>query len=110
MLRVPLLAYITHLTNYTVKGLHVKEIAAKSGLDPKKLGVWQAYHTVIPHAKRCGASVARILRFLATNHWFIEVAPDVFANNLLSSLRDTGKEIGPNLCVRYSRRSEAVGC
>ena len=45
------------------------------------------------------APPARILRFLATNHWFTEVAPDVFANNLLSSLLDTGKEITSNLYV-----------
>ncbi|KAH8111798.1 S-adenosyl-L-methionine-dependent methyltransferase [Phellopilus nigrolimitatus] len=58
------------------KGMHVKEIASKNGLDPKKL--------------------ARILRYLATNHWFQEVTPDVFSHNLLSSLLDTGKEITNN--------------
>lgn len=34
---------------------------------------------------------ARILRLLATNYIFKEVAPDVFANNLISSCLDTGK-------------------
>ena len=33
----------------------------------------------------------RILRLLATNHIFTEVSPDVFANNRLSSVLDTGK-------------------
>jgi hypothetical protein len=34
---------------------------------------------------------ARILRLLATNYVFTEVSPDVFANNRLSSVLDTGK-------------------
>jgi hypothetical protein len=36
---------------------------------------------------------ARILRLLATNHIFIEVSPDVFANNRVSSALDTGKPV-----------------
>jgi len=36
---------------------------------------------------------ARILRLLATNHIFTEVSPDVFANNRLSSVLDTGKPV-----------------
>jgi len=36
---------------------------------------------------------ARILRLLATNHIFIEVSPEVFANNRLSSVLDTGKSV-----------------
>jgi hypothetical protein len=36
---------------------------------------------------------ARVLRLLATNHIFIEVTPDVFANNRLSSVLDTGKSV-----------------
>jgi hypothetical protein len=36
---------------------------------------------------------ARALRLLATNHIFIEVTPDVFANNRLSSALDTGKHV-----------------
>ncbi|KAH8111778.1 S-adenosyl-L-methionine-dependent methyltransferase [Phellopilus nigrolimitatus] len=55
------------------KGMHVNDIAAKSNTDPKKL--------------------SRVLRYLATNHWFREVNPDIFAHNLLSSLLDTGKEV-----------------
>ena len=34
---------------------------------------------------------ARVLRLLATHHVFVEVSPDVFANNSLSSVLDTGK-------------------
>lgn len=36
---------------------------------------------------------ARCLRLLATEHVFTEVAPDVFANNRISSVIDTGKDI-----------------
>ena len=36
---------------------------------------------------------ARILRILATNYIFTEVSPDVFANNRLSSVLDTGKSV-----------------
>jgi len=35
--------------------------------------------------------LARVLRLLATNYIFTEVSPDVFANNRLSSVLDTGK-------------------
>ncbi|KAF9646504.1 O-methyltransferase [Thelephora ganbajun] len=53
------------------KGLHVKDIAAKNKQHPDKL--------------------VRALRLLATHHVFIEVSPDVFTNNSLSSVLDTGK-------------------
>lgn len=36
---------------------------------------------------------ARILRLLATNYVFTEVSPDIFANNRLSSVLDTGKSV-----------------
>ncbi|KAJ7473016.1 S-adenosyl-L-methionine-dependent methyltransferase [Mycena galericulata] len=55
------------------QGKHVKDIAGPTGVDPAKL--------------------ARILRLLATNHVFTEVSPDVFANNRLSSMLDTGKDV-----------------
>ncbi|KIY52438.1 S-adenosyl-L-methionine-dependent methyltransferase [Fistulina hepatica ATCC 64428] len=55
------------------EGLHVKDIAARNGMDPSK--------------------VARMLRILATNHIYEEVSRDVFRNNRLSSLMDTGKTI-----------------
>lgn len=37
------------------------------------------------------AHVARFLRLLASNHIYEEVRPDVFRNNRLSSLLDSGK-------------------
>ncbi|THH07900.1 hypothetical protein EW146_g9170 [Bondarzewia mesenterica] len=53
------------------QGLHVEDIAAKNGQDPDKL--------------------ARFLRFLATNHVYREVSPNVFANTRISSILDTLK-------------------
>ncbi|KIM79035.1 hypothetical protein PILCRDRAFT_823892 [Piloderma croceum F 1598] len=55
------------------KGLHVAEIAKKADTDGNKLG--------------------RILRLLSTVHIFQEIAPDVFANNRLSSVLASGKTI-----------------
>ncbi|KAJ7888469.1 S-adenosyl-L-methionine-dependent methyltransferase [Mycena leptocephala] len=57
----------------TTQGMHVKDIARPTNIDPAKL--------------------ARVLRLLATNHIFVEVAPDVFANNRLSYVLDTGKSL-----------------
>ena len=80
-------------------GLHVEEIARRIGelnggadpVDPGKLSEWP---TLI--LKRATDGVTRscaghILRLLATYHWLREVRPDVFANNRLSALVDSGK-------------------
>ncbi|EJD00244.1 S-adenosyl-L-methionine-dependent methyltransferase [Fomitiporia mediterranea MF3/22] len=64
------------IRNAGPKGMHVNDIAKKSGVDPKKL--------------------ERVLRFLATNHYFREVKERTFAHNLLSSLLDTGKDVTDN--------------
>ncbi|KAJ3819191.1 hypothetical protein F5880DRAFT_1137749 [Lentinula raphanica] len=66
-------------------GLHVKLIAEKNGVDKNKL--------------------AHILRLLATHHILREVSPNVFANNRLSSILDTGKpfeELMQNPDTKYS--------
>ncbi|KZV95393.1 S-adenosyl-L-methionine-dependent methyltransferase, partial [Exidia glandulosa HHB12029] len=55
------------------KGLHVNDIVKGTVVDPEKLG--------------------RLMRLLASRHIFREVAPDVFANNRISSLMDTGKSL-----------------
>ncbi|KAF8498105.1 S-adenosyl-L-methionine-dependent methyltransferase [Russula emetica] len=55
------------------KGKHVSEIAQPTKVHPGKL--------------------ARVLRLLATSYIFTEVSPDVFANNRLSSVLDTGKSV-----------------
>ncbi|KAJ7872023.1 S-adenosyl-L-methionine-dependent methyltransferase [Mycena leptocephala] len=71
------IAIITHtaeiLRDGGMQGKHVEEIAKPTNIDPAKL--------------------ARVLRLLATNHIFVEVSPDVFANNRLSSMLDTGKSV-----------------
>ncbi|KAI5119658.1 hypothetical protein M0805_007749 [Coniferiporia weirii] len=81
-------ANVAEIIGSASKGMHVKDIASKSGMDPKKL--------------------ARVLRFLATNHWFREIAPDVFATNLLSSLLDTGKEITENFTATKHQDSPGL--
>ncbi|KAJ7250604.1 S-adenosyl-L-methionine-dependent methyltransferase [Mycena rebaudengoi] len=55
------------------KGMHVKDIAAATGIDAD--------------------SQARVLRFLATRHVFTEVAPNTFANNRISSLLVKAKSL-----------------
>ncbi|THU99018.1 hypothetical protein K435DRAFT_752418 [Dendrothele bispora CBS 962.96] len=67
-------------------GLHVKAIAAKTGVDQSKL--------------------AHILRLLASHHICREVSPNVFANNRLSSLIDSGK---PFELVRNSPETKYEG-
>ncbi|KAL5492808.1 hypothetical protein ACEPAI_4256 [Sanghuangporus weigelae] len=69
------------------KGMQVEDIAKKSGVDPKKL--------------------ERVLRFLATNHYFREVKEKTFAHNLLSSLLDTGKD--PKECCSPSKHMNTSG-
>ncbi|KAF9032715.1 O-methyltransferase [Hymenopellis radicata] len=54
-------------------GMNVVDIASRAGTSPKKL--------------------AHVLRLLATEHIYKEVAPDVFANNRISSLLDSGKPL-----------------
>ncbi|KAH9947601.1 O-methyltransferase [Amylocystis lapponica] len=55
------------------KALHVKEIGAYNHVNSWKLG--------------------RVLRLLATHHVFDEVSPNVFANNTVSVVMDTGKTL-----------------
>ncbi|EMD37634.1 hypothetical protein CERSUDRAFT_114284 [Gelatoporia subvermispora B] len=55
------------------EGAHARDIAARNGIDEKKL--------------------ARVLRMLATHHIFKEVSPGIFANNRHSSALDTGKPV-----------------
>ncbi|TFK36398.1 S-adenosyl-L-methionine-dependent methyltransferase [Crucibulum laeve] len=56
------------------EGMHVKDIAAKTGTE--------------------ASMISRALRLLAAHYIFKEVTPDVFANNRLSSILDTGKDVG----------------
>ncbi|KAI0060099.1 S-adenosyl-L-methionine-dependent methyltransferase [Artomyces pyxidatus] len=73
-LRVVAEAHVAEiLRDAGTEGKHVKAIAQPKNLDPSKL--------------------ARILRLLATHHVFVEVAPNIFANNRLSTILDTGKSV-----------------
>ncbi|KAH9988258.1 O-methyltransferase [Russula compacta] len=71
------------------KGRHVSEIAKPTKVHPGKL--------------------ARVLRLLATNHIFVEVSPDVFANNRLSSVLDTGKPVEELLASPESKHIGTLG-
>ncbi|THG95611.1 hypothetical protein EW026_g6076 [Hermanssonia centrifuga] len=70
-------------------GVHVHDIAAPTKVDPTKL--------------------ARVLRLLATNHIFLEVAPDVFSHNRLSSLLDTGKSVTSILADGDAKYDNTLG-
>ena len=67
------------------------EIAKPTKVHHRKLGAYQRNVKLI----YCSLIIlpARVLRVLASNHIFIEVSPDVFANNRLSSVLDTGKPV-----------------
>ncbi|KII87317.1 hypothetical protein PLICRDRAFT_699701 [Plicaturopsis crispa FD-325 SS-3] len=71
------------------QGLHVKDIAAKNHTDPKKL--------------------SRVLRLLATESIFKEVSPDVFANNRISSVIDTGKSVSDLLSKPEEKHVDTSG-
>lgn len=71
-----------------IQGMHANEIARRSGVGSQKLSKYpQAFRS----QSFVNILIARILRYLASSHIFEELSPDVFANNLLSSLLDTGK-------------------
>ncbi|KAH8978094.1 S-adenosyl-L-methionine-dependent methyltransferase [Lactarius hatsudake] len=71
----------------TAVSTHVAEILRDAG--PKGLHAWEIAKPTGVHP----AKLSRVLRLLATNHIFIEVSPDVFANNRLSTVLDTGKPV-----------------
>ncbi|KAJ7183858.1 S-adenosyl-L-methionine-dependent methyltransferase [Mycena filopes] len=83
------IAVVTHtaeiLREAGPKGKHARDIAKWTNVAPGKL--------------------ARVLRLLATNHIFIEVSPDVFANNRLSSILDTGNSV-ENIIANPERKYE----
>ncbi|KAI0644766.1 S-adenosyl-L-methionine-dependent methyltransferase [Trametes meyenii] len=67
-------------------GLHVKGVAEKVAELRRDLP--GAHQGEIDPAK-----IGHVLRVLATYHWVREVAPDVFANNRLTSFIDSGKSL-----------------
>ncbi|KAI0633823.1 S-adenosyl-L-methionine-dependent methyltransferase [Trametes polyzona] len=67
------------------EGLHTTEIASR--IDDLR-------RAVDPNvAPLDSGKLGHILRLLATHHWFREVKPDVFANNRLSAIMDSGKTV-----------------
>ncbi|KAI9066884.1 S-adenosyl-L-methionine-dependent methyltransferase [Trametes sanguinea] len=71
------------------EGLHAVELARK--IDELHLGDDAASAT---EAQRLDpARLTHVLRLLATMHWLREVKPDVFANNRISSVIDSGKSL-----------------
>ncbi|KAJ7694898.1 S-adenosyl-L-methionine-dependent methyltransferase, partial [Mycena rosella] len=70
--------------------VHVREIAARTGVEQ--------------------ATLAHILRLLATHHLLREAAPDVFATNRISSLLDTGKPLHTLVaqCRKYEDDTSGV--
>ncbi|KZT01060.1 S-adenosyl-L-methionine-dependent methyltransferase [Laetiporus sulphureus 93-53] len=76
-LRVVVETHVTEIIREKGKGamksLHIKEISAYNHVNYLKLG--------------------RVLRLLATHHIYEEVSPNVFANNSISIVMDTGKSL-----------------
>ncbi|KAF5353683.1 hypothetical protein D9758_008626 [Tetrapyrgos nigripes] len=73
-LRVCLESNVTEILREAgLEGMHVNDLAKINGQDPMKL--------------------SRFLRYLSTCHVFVELSPDVFANNRISSLMDTHKSV-----------------
>ncbi|KAF8889653.1 S-adenosyl-L-methionine-dependent methyltransferase [Infundibulicybe gibba] len=66
------------------QGLHARELAAKTGTDPALLG--------------------RALRLLATHYIFKEIHPDVFVNNRISSMIDTGADSSALVALARNKR------
>lgn len=74
-----------------MQGAHVKDIAAVTDISPSKLGTYFCFFWFNLFIQKL--FIGRILRVLATNHIFVEVSPDVFTNNRVSSLLDTGRPV-----------------
>jgi hypothetical protein len=74
--------------------LHVNEIAKRNGTDVGKCGMSPPFLflTLLLNFFFLGG-VVHILRLLSTHHILREVKPDVFANNRISALMDSGKEV-----------------
>jgi len=89
-------------------GLHVRAIAAKTGVDQSKLGKPRLCLLLL----FVDDVVAHILRLLASHHILREVSPNVFANNRLSSLIDSGKpfEVVKNkyFCVYFQQATVKI--
>ena len=74
--------------------MHIKKIAEKSGMHPKKLGMLPLSSSSFEADL---SALGVVMMYLATKHVFREISPDVFANNAISSLLDSGKPVSANL-------------
>jgi len=82
---------------------HVAEILRDAG--PKGKHVTEIAKPTKVHSRK----LAHVLRLLATNYIFTEVSPDVFANNRLSSVLDTGKSVEELLACPESKHTGTPG-
>ncbi|KAF7331265.1 Methyltransf-2 domain-containing protein [Mycena kentingensis (nom. inval.)] len=71
------------------QGLHAKDIAAPSGVNPDL--------------------VSRLLRLLATHHVFRELTPDVYTNNRVSAVLDKGKSVKELFAAPEARLDGTTG-
>ncbi|KAI0266044.1 S-adenosyl-L-methionine-dependent methyltransferase, partial [Russula aff. rugulosa BPL654] len=78
------------------KGKHVSEIAKPTKVHPGKLGKYLRLSSSNPPPA-------------CTNYIFTEVSPDVFANNRLSSVLDTGKSVEELLANSESKHIGTLG-
>ena len=70
-------------------GMHVRELSRHVGVDEGKLS-----ERVRAYDRICvadGARLGHILRLLATHHITRELQPNVFANNRISAIMDSGR-------------------
>lgn len=79
------------LMHVSFQGMHVKDLGAQAGVNPNKLSKL-VIDTDLSRTYLC-SQPARVLRLLATNYIFKEVAPDTYAHNRTSTCLDTGKSL-----------------
>ncbi|KIY71645.1 O-methyltransferase [Cylindrobasidium torrendii FP15055 ss-10] len=89
-MRVTMESCVPEILRSHPEGLHAEEIAQRINLK--------------------GSSIGRLLRLLATHHIFTEVAPNVFKNNRLSSVMDTGKTVEQIRADPINKHAGTSGC
>lgn len=76
------------------QGMYIKDIAEKCSMHPKKLGILSYLGS---SSWADVSTLGVVMMYLVTKHVFREVSPDVFANNAISSLLDSGKPVSAHL-------------
>ena len=79
----------------SLQGLHIDTIAerTKSPIDPLILGPFSQVFCPYLDLEHFPSYADRILRFLATNHFFKEVSPSVYANNRTSAVLNKAQPV-----------------